>query len=159
MHRTNPHFKFSASEKISIACCLVQAQRICTKITANTPLTRARGICTLHTRRFEKCIICMTRMTQLTLISASVAHRRPSTTKVTKPLFLSSIYINVLLKQRSRNEKGIGTEMHPAIVSGIVTGYPLVSYWPIFFLFLVTVPEVFGQVNWAQFPPRFLINR
>ena len=103
MHRTNPHFKFSASEKISIACCLVQALRICTKITANTPLTRARGICTLHTRRFEKCIICMTRMTRLTLISASVALRRPSTTKVTKSLFLSSIYINVLLKQREGN--------------------------------------------------------
>ena len=75
------------------------------------------------------------------------------------PFPIIYIYINVLLKQRSRNEKGIGTEMHPAIVSGIVTGYPLVSYWPIFFLFLVTVPEVFGQVKWAQFPPRFLINR
>ena len=49
--------------------------------------------------------------------------------------------------------------MHPAIVSGIVTGYPLVNYWPIFFLFLVTVPEVFAQVNSAQFPPRFLIKR
>ena len=41
--------------------------------------------------------------------------------------------------------------MSPAIVSGIVTGDVPVSYWPIFFLSLVTVPEVFAWVNSAQF--------
>ena len=41
--------------------------------------------------------------------------------------------------------------MSPAIVSGIVTGDAPVSYWPIFFLSLVTVPEVFARVNSAQF--------
>ena len=41
--------------------------------------------------------------------------------------------------------------MSPAIVSGIVTGDAPVSYWPIFFLSLVTVPEVFAWVNSAQF--------
>ena len=47
-------------------------------------------------------------------------------------------YRNVLLARRlvhhSRNKKGTGTKMHPAIVSGIVTGDVSVSYWPIFFL-------------------------
>ena len=46
--------------------------------------------------------------------------------------------------------------MRPAIVSGIVTWDLPVSYWPIFSLFLVTVPEVFSTVNSAQFPTRFL---
>ena len=41
--------------------------------------------------------------------------------------------------------------MHLAIVPGIVTGDMPVSYWPIFFLSLVTVPKVFAKVNWAQF--------
>ena len=41
--------------------------------------------------------------------------------------------------------------MSPAIVSGIVTGDAAVSYWPIFFLSRVTVPEVFSWVNSAQF--------
>ena len=41
--------------------------------------------------------------------------------------------------------------MSPAIVSGIVTGDAPVSYWSIFFLSLVTVPEVFAWVNSAQF--------
>ena len=41
--------------------------------------------------------------------------------------------------------------MHPAVVSGIVTGDALVSDWPIFSLSLVTVPEVFAKVNSVQF--------
>ena len=40
--------------------------------------------------------------------------------------------------------------MRPAIVSGIVTGDVSVSYWPIFFPSLATVPEVFVNVNSAQ---------
>ena len=32
-----------------------------------------------------------------------------------------------------RNEKGIEAKMYPTIVSGIVTGDALVSYWPVFF--------------------------
>ena len=44
--------------------------------------------------------------------------------------------------------------MRPAIVSGIVTGYVTVSYWPIFPLSFETVPEVFAKVNLAQ-SPRF----
>ena len=31
-----------------------------------------------------------------------------------------------------RNEKGTRDEMRPTIVSGIVTGGALISYWPIF---------------------------
>ena len=42
-------------------------------------------------------------------------------------------------------------EMRPAVVSGIVIGDALVSYWPIFSPSLVTVPEVFANVNSAQF--------
>jgi len=45
--------------------------------------------------------------------------------------------------------------MGPAIVSGIVTGNPLVSYWPFFSQSLATVPEVFSKVNPAKFPPHF----
>ena len=44
--------------------------------------------------------------------------------------------------------------MRPAIVSGIATGYMPVSYWLIFPLSFVTVPEVFAKVNSAQ-SPRF----
>ena len=40
--------------------------------------------------------------------------------------------------------------MCPAIVSGIVIGNALVSYWPMFSLSLVTVPEVFA---WHSFLP------
>ena len=42
--------------------------------------------------------------------------------------------------------------MFPAIDSGIVAGEAPVSYWPIFPLTLVTVPEAFAKVNSAQFP-------
>ena len=51
-----------------------------------------------------------------------------------------------------RNEKGTWAEMRPAIVSGIVTGDALISYWPVFSLSPVTVPEVFANVNSVQFP-------
>ena len=54
-----------------------------------------------------------------------------------------------------RNDKKTGAEMHPAIVSGIVTRDALVSYWPIFSLSLVTVPEVFMKVKSAKFSSCF----
>ena len=38
---------------------------------------------------------------------------------------------NVLGINHSRNEKGTGAEMRPAMVCGIVTGDAPVSYWPI----------------------------
>ena len=41
--------------------------------------------------------------------------------------------------------------MRPAIGSGIATGDAPVSYWPIFSLSLVTVPEVFMKVKSAKF--------
>ena len=44
--------------------------------------------------------------------------------------------------------------MRPAIVCGIVTGDTPVSYWPIFFLSLLTVPKVFA--NLTKIPYRFL---
>ena len=46
--------------------------------------------------------------------------------------------------------------MRPAIVSRIVIGNLPVSYWPVFTLSLVTVPEVFANVNSDQFPSRLL---
>ena len=58
-------------------------------------------------------------------------------------------------RRHFRNEKGTGVEMLLAIISGIVTDDMLVSYWLIFFLFLVTVPEVFTKVNSAQVLSRF----
>ena len=39
--------------------------------------------------------------------------------------------------------------------SGMVTRDEADSYWPIFSLSPVTVPEVFANVNSAQFPSRF----
>ena len=54
-----------------------------------------------------------------------------------------------------RNDKKTGAEMRPAIVSGIVTRDALVSYWPIFSLSLVTVPEVFMKVKSAKFSSCF----
>ena len=46
--------------------------------------------------------------------------------------------------------------MRPTIVCGMVTGDEPVSYWPIFSLFLLTVPEVLAKVNSTQLPYRFL---
>ena len=46
--------------------------------------------------------------------------------------------------------------MRPAIASGIATGDAPVSYWPIFSLSLVTVPEVFMKVKSAKFSSCFL---
>ena len=51
-----------------------------------------------------------------------------------------------------RNERVTRAEMRPAIILSTVTRDSLVSYWPIFFLSLVTVPKVFRKVNSAQFP-------
>ena len=51
------------------------------------------------------------------------------------------------------NEKQTGAEMRSAIVSGIVTALP-VSYWPIFSLSLLTIPEVFATVNQPHFSSR-----
>ena len=45
--------------------------------------------------------------------------------------------------------------MCPAMVSGIVTDDAPVSYWPIFPMFLVTVPDAFAKVNSAQVPSIF----
>ena len=56
-----------------------------------------------------------------------------------------------------RIEKENGAEMRPAMVPGIVTGDAPVSYWPIFFLSLVTDPEVIARVNSAQFPSEWLV--
>ena len=54
-----------------------------------------------------------------------------------------------------RNDKKTGAEMRPTIVSGIVTRDALVSYWPIFSLSLLTVPEVFMKVKSAKFSSCF----
>ena len=54
-----------------------------------------------------------------------------------------------------RDEKGTGAEIHPTIVSGIIIGDSLISYWSIFSLSLVKVSTVFVQVNSAQFPSCF----
>ena len=51
-----------------------------------------------------------------------------------------------------RNNKGTGAKMLPAIVSGIITGHEPVSYWLIFSLSLVTIPEVFAKLDSSQFP-------
>ena len=48
---------------------------------------------------------------------------------------------------RLKNERETGAEMCPTIVSGIVSGDALVSYWPIFPLCLVTIPEAFARVR------------
>jgi len=49
-----------------------------------------------------------------------------------------------------RMRKELEPKLCPAIVSGIVIGNALVSYWPMFSLSLVTVPEV---VAWHSFLP------
>ena len=53
-----------------------------------------------------------------------------------------------------KNEKE-WVELAFAKTFGIVTWDAPVSYWPIFFLSLVTVAEVFAKVNSAQFPSRY----
>ena len=42
--------------------------------------------------------------------------------------------------------------MCPVVFLLTFTGDALVSYWPMFFLSLVTVPKVFAKVNSTQFP-------
>ena len=54
-----------------------------------------------------------------------------------------------------RQEKTTGTEMRPAIVSGIVSWDALLSHWTIFPLAPVTVPGIFAKVNPTQIPFRF----
>ena len=53
-------------------------------------------------------------------------------------------------------EVDMGSKCVPYFFSGIITGDTLVSYWPIFFLSLVAVPEVFANHNsyFSQFPFR-----
>jgi len=53
------------------------------------------------------------------------------------------------------DKKKTGADKRPASVSGIVTGDAPVSYWPIFSLSLVTVPEVFMKVESAKFSSCF----
>ena len=48
--------------------------------------------------------------------------------------------------------------MHPAMFSGLVIGDAPVSYWPIFSLSLIIVPDAFAKVNSPQFPSLFLIG-
>ena len=55
-----------------------------------------------------------------------------------------------------RDEKGPGAEISDAIVSEIFTGDAPVSYWPIFFVSLATVPEGFAKANSTQSTSRFL---
>ena len=54
-----------------------------------------------------------------------------------------------------RTDKETGAEIYTAIVYGFVTGNAPVSYVPVFSMPLLRVPEVFTQVNLAQFPSRF----
>ena len=54
-----------------------------------------------------------------------------------------------------RNGEETGAEIYIAIISGIVTGDAEVSYWPLFSMPLLRVPEAFTTVNLAQFPSRF----
>ena len=78
-----------------------------------------------------------------------------SVTKVVSDHFSLQILSWYLLSspiRHFRNEKVTGAEMLPAIILSIVTRDALVSYWPIFFLSPVTVPQVFAKVNSAQFP-------
>lgn len=51
--------------------------------------------------------------------------------------------------------EGTLAEFAFAKTSGIVIGDALASYWPIFSLPPVTVPEVFSKVNPEQFPSHF----
>ena len=48
--------------------------------------------------------------------------------------------------------------MRRAILSGFVTGDAAVSYWPIFSLSPVTVPEVFAKVNSVE-PVSLLVSK
>ena len=53
------------------------------------------------------------------------------------------------------NEKGIGAEVRPVIVSGILLVTRRSAIGVFFYLFLVTVPEIFVRVNLAQSFSRF----
>lgn len=54
-----------------------------------------------------------------------------------------------------RTDKETGAEIYTAIVYEFVPGNAPVSYVPVFSMPLLRVPEVFTQVNLAQFPSRF----
>ena len=68
--------------------------------------------------------------------------------------------MNKQVKQQSptgsyvRNKVGTGAEIHPAIVSGIVTGDVPVSYWPIFFACLLKQPQTsLRKLTRSSLPP------
>ena len=54
--------------------------------------------------------------------------------------------------------EGTGAEMYPAIVSGIVTGDALVSYWSLFSRSLLTVPKFFAQASLSQFSRFWIVK-
>ena len=59
------------------------------------------------------------------------------------------------INNKKIKKKKTGAEMRPAIGSGIATGDAPVSYWPIFSLSLVRVPEAFMKVKSAKFSSCF----
>ena len=68
-------------------------------------------------------------------------------------MFPRNLNFQLLFFMISREEKW--AELAFAKISGIVTGDAPVSYWTIFPLSPITVPEVFAKVNSAQFPSFF----
>ena len=68
-------------------------------------------------------------------------------------MFPRNLNFQLLFFMISREEKW--AELAFAKNPGIVIGDAPVSYWSIFPLSLVTVPEVFAKVNSAQFPSFF----
>ena len=89
--------------------------------------------------------------------------KHDSEMKPTSPEFSHTIQdptreLTGLTNRYFRNDKETGAEMCPAIASGIATGDAPVSYWPIFSLSLVTVPEVFMKVKSAKFSSCFFLK-
>ena len=72
--------------------------------------------------------------------------------KSPSPFLVSVSLLHRARIHHSRNEKGTGAEMRPAIVSGMEGGGQLLAN---FFPSPVTVPSVFAKVHSAQVHSRF----
>ena len=106
-----------------------------------------------HKRRiFGGCICARRKCDSTRTIRFLTRNQRPFLCILVRP---TRHYISVCKFCYSPLSKGTGAKMRPAIVFGIVTGDVPVSYWPIFSLFLITVPEVFANVKSVQFPSHF----
>ena len=86
------------------------------------------------------------------IFAKTISHRQNPVNRVSKVTFSLPYRDSSFEICHLSYKKGTGAEMRPANVSGNAP----VSYWPIFSLSLVTIPEILAKVSSPQFFSRYL---